>query len=67
MPAYETQQVDWRDPVQVGRVLNQDFSNMLEVSAGMRSRSYEGAYLNVRQEMGIWEMHREIDRYLGVE
>jgi len=67
MPDYSTQQVDWRDPAQVGRVLHQDFSNMLEVSAGMNSRSYDGAYLNLRQEMGIWEMHRELDRYLGVE
>ena len=40
---------------------------MLEVSAGMRSRSYEGAHLNLRQEMALWEMHRELDRYLGVE
>jgi len=67
MPGYETQQLDWRDPAQVGRVLNQDFSNMLEVSVGMRSRSYEGVHLNLRQEMALWEMHREIDRYLGVE
>jgi len=67
MPDYETQQVDWRDPAQVGLVLHQDFSNMERVSAGMRSRSYEGVYLNLRQEMALWEMHREIDRYLGVE
>ncbi len=67
MPDYETRQVDWRDPAQVGRVLHQDFSNMLEVSAGMRSRSYEGVHLNLRQEMALWEMHREIDRYLGVD
>ena len=67
MPDYETEQVDWRDPKQVGMVLHQDFSNMLEVTAGMRSRSNEGSYLNLRQEMGLWEMHREIDRYLGVE
>ena len=67
MPDYETQQVDWRDPAQVGLVLHQDFSNMLEVTAGMRSRACEGSHLNLRQEMGLWEMHREIDRYLGVE
>ena len=67
MPDYETEQVDWRDPKQIGLVLHQDFSNMLEVSKGMRSRSNEGSYLNLRQEMGLWEMHREIDRYLGVE
>jgi hypothetical protein len=64
LPAYETQRVDWRDPRQIGRVLHQDFSNMLEVSRGMRSRGFEGARLNLRQERAILAMHREIDRYL---
>jgi phenylpropionate dioxygenase-like ring-hydroxylating dioxygenase large terminal subunit len=63
-PAYRTQHVDWRDPKQIGRVLNQDFSNMLEVSRGMRSRGFEGAKLNRRQERAILLMHREVDRYL---
>jgi nitrite reductase/ring-hydroxylating ferredoxin subunit len=65
-PPYETQRVDWRDPRQIGRVLNQDFSNMLEVSRGMRLRGFEGARLNLRQERAIYLMHRELDRYLQV-
>jgi phenylpropionate dioxygenase-like ring-hydroxylating dioxygenase large terminal subunit len=63
-PPYETQYVDYRDEAQVGRVLHQDFSNLLEVRVGTRSRGYEGARLNLRQEMGILHMHEEIDRYL---
>jgi phenylpropionate dioxygenase-like ring-hydroxylating dioxygenase large terminal subunit len=63
-PAYETQKVDWRDPKQVGRVLHQDFSNMREVDRGMRSRGFEGARLNLRQENALYLMHRELDRYL---
>jgi hypothetical protein len=63
-PEYRTQWVDWRDPKQIGRVLNQDFSNMLEVGIGMRSRSFQGTRLNLRQERAILLMHRELDRYL---
>ena len=40
------------------------FSNMFEVSAGMRSRGFEGARLNLRQERAILLMHQEVDRYL---
>jgi phenylpropionate dioxygenase-like ring-hydroxylating dioxygenase large terminal subunit len=64
LPPYQARHVDWRDPKQIGRVLNQDFSNMLEVSQGMRSRGFEGARLNLRQEGAILSMHQEIDRYL---
>ena len=64
LPPYQTRYVDWRDPAQIGRVLNQDFSNMLEVSVGMRSRGFEGAKLNLRQERAILLMHQEVDRYL---
>jgi hypothetical protein len=63
-PRYPTQRVDWRDPKQIGRVLNQDFTNMLEVSRGMRSRGFEGARINLRQERAILLMHQEMDRYL---
>jgi phenylpropionate dioxygenase-like ring-hydroxylating dioxygenase large terminal subunit len=63
-PAYATQRVDWRDAAAVGRVLAQDFANLAEVAAGMRSRSFRGLRLNGRQEIGILNMHREIDRYL---
>jgi phenylpropionate dioxygenase-like ring-hydroxylating dioxygenase large terminal subunit len=63
-PPYRVQQADWSDPEQVGRVLHQDFSNMLEVSAGMRNRGFERLRLNTVQEMGLLHMQREIDRYL---
>jgi phenylpropionate dioxygenase-like ring-hydroxylating dioxygenase large terminal subunit len=63
-PDYATRQVDWRDAAAVGRVLAQDFANLAEVAAGMRSRSFRGLRLNGRQEIGILNLHREIDRYL---
>jgi phenylpropionate dioxygenase-like ring-hydroxylating dioxygenase large terminal subunit len=63
-PRYETQSADWRDATQVGRVLWQDFTNLAEVAAGMRTRGFEGLRLNGRQEIGILNMHRELDRYL---
>jgi hypothetical protein len=63
-PRYETRRVDWRDPRQVGRVLFQDFSNLVEVAAGMRTRGFRGLRLNRRQEIGILNLHRELDRYL---
>jgi hypothetical protein len=63
-PRYATQPVDWRDAAQVGRVLSQDFANLAEVAAGMRTRGFRGLRLNARQELGILNMQREIDRYL---
>ena len=46
-------------------VLMQDFDNMSQVQRGMRSRGFEGARLNLRQERAILLMHQEIDRYLN--
>jgi phenylpropionate dioxygenase-like ring-hydroxylating dioxygenase large terminal subunit len=63
-PRYEASAADWRDPAQVGRVLWQDFTNLAEVAAGMRTRGFDGLRLNGRQEIGILNMHRELDRYL---
>lgn len=63
-PRYATRPVDWRDAAQVGRVLAQDFANLAEVAAGMRTRGFRGLRLNARQEVGILNMHREIDHYL---
>jgi len=45
-------------------VLSQDFANLAEVAVGMRTRGFEGLRLNGRQEVGILNMHREIDCYL---
>jgi len=47
-----------------GEITNQDYSNVLEVQTGMKSRGFRGARLNVRQEANILHMHRVIDRYL---
>jgi phenylpropionate dioxygenase-like ring-hydroxylating dioxygenase large terminal subunit len=57
---------DWRNASEVGRVLHQDFSNLAEVWSGMQSRGFDGLRLNRRQEIGILETHRELDRYLRV-
>ncbi|TFG92218.1 MAG: aromatic ring-hydroxylating dioxygenase subunit alpha, partial [Myxococcales bacterium] len=63
-PRYEMQRVDWREEKQVGRVLFQDFRNLVQVGAGMRTRGFRGLRLNRRQELGILNLHRELDRYL---
>jgi hypothetical protein len=63
-PPYETQPVDWREEKEVGRVLFQDFRNLAQVGAGMRTRGFRGLRLNRRQEIGILNLHRELDRYL---
>jgi len=63
-PSYETQPVDWREEKEVGRVLFQDFRNLAQVGAGMHTRGFRGLRLNRRQEIGILNLHRELDRYL---
>ncbi|MCE2389912.1 MAG: aromatic ring-hydroxylating dioxygenase subunit alpha [Proteobacteria bacterium] len=63
-PAHRVRKVDWRDPEQVGRVLFQDFSNMLEARSGMRNRGFEKLRLNTVQELNLLHLQREIDRYL---
>ena len=47
-----------------GEIMTQDYSNMLEVQTGMKSRGFKGARLNPRQESNVLNMHRVIDRYL---
>jgi hypothetical protein len=51
-------QRDW------GEITTQDYANMGEVQAGMRSAGFRGLRLNPRQEGNILHMHRVIDRYL---
>src|SRR5436190_1631786 len=55
---------DWRDK-DWGEITNQDYSNMLEVQTGMKSRGFKGSRLNPRQESNVLHMHRVIDRYLA--
>jgi nitrite reductase/ring-hydroxylating ferredoxin subunit len=47
-----------------GLISNQDYSNMLEVQTGMKSRACRTLRLNTRQESNVLHMHRGIDRYL---
>lgn len=54
---------DWR-AASMGEILEQDFSNMSEVTAGLHSLGYDGHRLNRTQEMTIWNYHRAIDEFL---
>jgi phenylpropionate dioxygenase-like ring-hydroxylating dioxygenase large terminal subunit len=54
---------DWHER-DLGEITEQDYTNLGEVQAGMRSPAWAGARLNPRQEGNILHMHRVIDRYL---
>jgi phenylpropionate dioxygenase-like ring-hydroxylating dioxygenase large terminal subunit len=47
-----------------GEISNQDYANLVQVQAGMKSRGFHALRLNQRQEGNILHMHRVIDRYL---
>jgi hypothetical protein len=47
-----------------GEISNQDYANLANVQAGMKSRSCDLLRLNPRQEGNILHMHRVLDRYL---
>ena len=63
-PKLKKQTVHHLDLEAVGLIPYQDFSNMEEVTVGMHSQGFDGINLNLRQEQGILNMHREIDNYL---
>jgi phenylpropionate dioxygenase-like ring-hydroxylating dioxygenase large terminal subunit len=46
-------------------VLLQDFSNMVDVQKGMRSRGFRGALMNPIQERKVTNMHRQLQKYVG--
>ncbi|MHB8464536.1 MAG: aromatic ring-hydroxylating oxygenase subunit alpha [Acidimicrobiales bacterium] len=52
---------DWRER-DWGEITNQDYANMSEVQAGMKSSGFTGLRLNGRQESNVLHMHRVIDR-----
>jgi phenylpropionate dioxygenase-like ring-hydroxylating dioxygenase large terminal subunit len=54
---------DWR-VASLGAILEQDFSNMSEVTVGLHSRGFDGYHLNRAQEMTIWNYHRAMDEFL---
>jgi phenylpropionate dioxygenase-like ring-hydroxylating dioxygenase large terminal subunit len=45
--------------------LEQDFSNLLAVEQGIKSRAWRGARPNPVQEVTVWAFHRNLRRYLG--
>ena len=47
-----------------GLVTNQDYTNVGQVHAGMKSRGCKGLRFNPRQEANVLHMHQVIDRYL---
>jgi hypothetical protein len=47
-----------------GEITNQDYANMSEVQAGMKSAGFRGLRLNTRQESNVLHMHRVIDQYV---
>ena len=53
----------WQDG-DFGQVLEQDFRNMSEVTAGLHQRGFDGHWLNTKQEMSVHNAHRIADRFL---
>ncbi|HTH28762.1 MAG TPA: aromatic ring-hydroxylating dioxygenase subunit alpha [Sphingobium sp.] len=48
-----------------GAVLAQDFSNMVAVQNGMKSRGFRGTLPNPHQEQKITNFHRNLAKYMG--
>ena len=48
-----------------GEITNQDYANMGEVQAGMKSAGFRGLRLNPRQERNVLHMHRVIDAVMS--
>jgi hypothetical protein len=48
-----------------GYVLSQDFSNMVAVQKGMRSRGFRGTLPNPHQERKVTNFHRNLVQYMG--
>ena len=64
-PAVQTAVIpDWKQHDGWGQVLGQDFRNMSEVTSGLHSSSFDGHWLNTRQEMAVHNAHYIADRYL---
>jgi hypothetical protein len=57
---------DWRDPAaKWGRILEQDFANMLAVQKGMKSRAFNGSLLNPIQEAAMANLYRSIRQFMN--
>jgi phenylpropionate dioxygenase-like ring-hydroxylating dioxygenase large terminal subunit len=55
---------DWKNFRETSIILQQDFDNMGEVQAGMRSRGFKGARTNPLQETVVSNFHRALMEYL---
>jgi phenylpropionate dioxygenase-like ring-hydroxylating dioxygenase large terminal subunit len=68
-PAGGEPQTQWvyADPTaeKWGYVLAQDFSNMVAVQKGMRSRGFRGTLPNPHQERKVTNFHRNLAQYMG--
>ena len=56
----EPTEENWR------KVIAQDFSNMIAVQQGMKSRGFRGCLPNPHQERKVTNLHRNLARYMGV-
>jgi phenylpropionate dioxygenase-like ring-hydroxylating dioxygenase large terminal subunit len=63
-PAPFTEEVDSLDRGAWRLIPLQDFSNIPRIQKGLHSQGFEATILSERQEAGILNMHRELDRYL---
>lgn len=57
---------DWRDPAaEWGRILVQDFTNMLAVQKGMKSRVFNGSQMNPVQERSVVNFYRSVRQFMN--
>lgn len=58
--------LDWRDPAaKWGRILDQDFANMLAVRKGMKSSAFKGSILNPLQERSVANFYRSLRQFMN--
>ena len=64
-PEIETQYANGFEEARgVNPFLEEDFSNMLAVNDGMKSRGWPGARTNPSEELTVAHFHRTMDKYL---
>ena len=57
---------DWRDPAaKWGRILTQDFTNMLAVCKGMKSRGFKGSNMNPLQERSVTHFYMCLREFMN--
>ena len=57
---------DWNDPrAEWGRILNQDFVNMLAVCKGMKSRAFKGSLTNPIQELSVFNFYHSLREFMN--